>query len=53
MFLTLKSSIHPLICPKEHFYMEPQVSIAVPKRENNEMEIITSIQWPGRAQVFS
>lgn len=32
--------------------MEPQVSIALPQKEHNEMEIISSTQWPTFAQVF-
>lgn len=32
--------------------MEPQVSIALPKGEHGEMEIISSTQWPTFTQVF-
>ena len=41
-----------LIRHKEHFYLEPQFSLALPKGEHDEMEIISSTQWPSKAQVM-
>lgn len=36
---------------QEHFYMEPQSCIAIPKGEDGEMEIISSTQNPTGVQV--
>jgi len=36
---------------QEHFYMEPQGCIAMPKGEDNELEIISSTQNPMGVQV--
>ncbi|CAG0922743.1 unnamed protein product [Notodromas monacha] len=35
---------------QEHFYLEPQASLAIPKGEKGEMEIIATTQWPGLVQ---
>jgi xanthine dehydrogenase/oxidase len=35
-----------------HFYMEPQVAIAMPKGEDGEMEIVAAIQNPADTQVL-
>ena len=36
---------------QEHFYLETQVTIAVPKGEDGEMELYVSTQNPTRTQV--
>ena len=36
---------------KEHFYLETQVTIAVPKGEDGEMELFVSTQNPTLTQV--
>ncbi len=36
---------------QEHFYLETHTSIAVPKGEDGEMELFTSLQDPHRVQV--
>jgi xanthine dehydrogenase/oxidase len=36
---------------QEHFYMEPQSCVAIPKGEDKEMEIISSTQNPTGVQV--
>jgi xanthine dehydrogenase/oxidase len=36
---------------QEHFYLETHCTIAVPKGEDNEMEIFCSTQNPTEAQV--
>ena len=36
---------------QEHFYMETQAALAVPKKENGEMEIYSQIQGPDQLQV--
>lgn len=46
-----KSSPHQLegeirVGGQEHFYLEPQSSLAMPKGENGEMEIFASTQSP-------
>ncbi|XP_070578679.1 xanthine dehydrogenase/oxidase-like [Ptychodera flava] len=38
---------------QEHFYLETQASIAIPKNEDGEMEIISSTQNPTGTQVFT
>lgn len=36
---------------QEHFYLETNVTVAVPRGEDNEMELFTSTQNPSEAQV--
>ena len=38
---------------QEHFYLETQAAIVVPKGEDGEMEVFASIQSPADAQVFT
>ena len=37
---------------QEHFYLETQATIAVPKGEDGEIEVFSSCQSPTAAQVF-
>ena len=36
---------------QEHFYMEPQGCLVVPKGEDDEIEIFSSTQYPSHLQV--
>ncbi len=36
---------------QEHFYLETQASIVVPKNEDGELEIFTSSQNPAKTQM--
>ena len=36
---------------QEHFYLETNACIAIPKTENGEMELITSSQWLNLTQL--
>lgn len=36
---------------QEHFYLETQAALAIPKYEDNEMELICSTQHPSDIQV--
>ncbi|XP_069464776.1 xanthine dehydrogenase/oxidase-like [Ambystoma mexicanum] len=47
---TLEGEIH--IGGQEHFYMETNSTIAVPKGEDGEMELFSSTQNPAEAQVL-
>ena len=38
---------------QEHFYLETQASIAIPKGEHGEMEVISSTQNPTRTQMVT
>ena len=38
---------------QEHFYLETNVVIAIPKKENGEMELITSSQAVSKSQMFA
>ena len=38
---------------QEHFYLETQASIAIPKGEHGEMEVISSTQNPTRTQIVT
>jgi len=38
---------------QEHFYLETQAALAVPKPEDGEMEIFSSTQNPNEAQVYA
>ena len=38
---------------QEHFYMEPQSCVAVPRGEDGEMDIFSSTQAPNGVQVLS
>lgn len=37
---------------QEHFYLETQACIAIPKGEDDEMEVISSTQHPTETQVL-
>jgi xanthine dehydrogenase/oxidase len=38
---------------QEHFYFETNAAIAIPKREDDELEVISSSQHPSELQVIS
>ena len=38
---------------QEHFYLETNATIAIPKTENEEMELITTSQAICKAQMFA
>jgi len=45
----LEGSFH--IGGQEHFYLETQVCLAIPKGEDGEMEIFSATQYPAYTQV--